>query len=279
MKKVLMQRRFLLGYSDVYNDNGSAPVHILTNIPQLAAIELISHLLHLYNVRQKDDLRFQSNRLFEWMMKTTEESKRQLLLFIQRQQNLINGQSFVLIDRRPCLDLIQYILVYANPHENSSLDANHYTILLKCLLYFNEVENKIQKKLFNWEEGQGLSKFIDYILVTQFRNIGFERFKEFQIEFLKAFYFFEFCQYNEKYSAHLTVFLNSLGLSSYKSYLWKIFDLLHKLLEAEQPTPIMYVNDKNVSDFCLQLSITCSIEKNNLDYQMMRSYPLFQVQQ
>ncbi len=78
--------------------------------------------------------------------------------FVQQENNLIIDSSFKLIDRRPCLDLIQHILVHCAA-DDRPLSQSDYTVLFKCLLHFNSMENKAQEQLFNWTGDGSIEKF------------------------------------------------------------------------------------------------------------------------
>lgn len=57
MRNVEIKNLFLLSYSSLYKDCDIDPGTALIDIPQTTALEFISYLLHLYNVRKRDDTR------------------------------------------------------------------------------------------------------------------------------------------------------------------------------------------------------------------------------
>ncbi len=140
MKNVQIEKEFLLGYNNIYQSGDIEISVVLKFLPQIAAAEFISYILHLFNVRKRNDSRFQSHHLMRWMMKLDSSDKNKVADFIQQEQKLIFGPSFKLIDRRPCLDLIQHILIHCCPIDRS-LNQSDYTALFKCLLHFNSLEN------------------------------------------------------------------------------------------------------------------------------------------
>lgn len=279
MEKVAIQKQILLSYKDIYEEDKFDLFALLKNIPRTPGVEFISYLLHLYNVRKKDNSRFQSNHLIQWMMQMKGKDQQNILNFIIKNEKLINDPYFKLLDRRPCLDLIQHILVYSNAEDSTVLNADNYTSLFKCLLHFNEIEVRVQEKIFNWDGIGSINQFADYILTVDVRNIEHERFKNYILQFLKVYYFFVFCESHEKYSLHLNFFLESLGLASYKSYLWKLLSPYLKLMVSEEPTPKMYVDNEPKSlNFYKRLTINEKIVSIDEDYKPLRQYPLFETE-
>lgn len=275
MENVQIEKIFLLGFLDIYEDNDIDPAKLLKALPQTAALEFISYLLHLYNVRKRSDFKFQSHHLMQWMMQLESPDKKKVAGFVHRESKLIFDSSFKLIDRRPCLDLIQHILVYCTAN-NRTLNQSDYTTLFKCLLHFNSTENKAQEKLFNWTADGSVEQFANHILSVQVRNIEHERFKDYVIQLLKVYYFFVFCGSHRKYSIHLKTFLSSLGLNSYSTYLWKLIKPYLNLIVSEPPSPKMYIDDYvEALAFYDCLTINGKINAIDRDYKPLRQYPLF----
>ena len=67
MRNVQIEKIFLLCQVDLYPDVEIDPSVILQTVPQKHALEFISYLLHLHNVRKRDDHDFQSTHLMQWM--------------------------------------------------------------------------------------------------------------------------------------------------------------------------------------------------------------------
>jgi hypothetical protein len=272
MRSVQLEKIFLLSYENVFEetiDSASA----IKALPQQAALEFISYLLHLYNVRKRQDTGFHSRHLLQWMMQLDSPAQKKLLPFLEQEKEKIFSTAFQLLSRRPCLDLIQHILVYSEDNDQP-LNHEHYTILFKCLLCFNSQENKAQERLFHWTDGNG--QFLEQIMQVQVRNIEHERFKDYILQFLKIYYFFEFCETHEKYVGYLKDFLTSLQLRSYRIYLWKLISPFLRLMVSEVPTPKMHIDEGGgVMDFYERLTINGKINAVDKDYRPLRQYPLF----
>ena len=276
MKNVQIEKQFLLSQPDIYPDVEIDPCILLSTVPRTHALEFISYLLHLYNVRIRTDHEFHSRHLMQWMMQMENTDKIRVSNFIQLNQKLVFDNSFKVISRRPFLHLIQYILVHSRPG-NEPLHSIHYSVLFKCLLYFNSAENKLQEQLFNWEVSGNTEQFADLIMVAQVRNIEHERFKDYVIQFLKVYYFFVFLESHTKYAGYLKTFLAHLSLTSYTEYLWKLMSPFLRLLTSETPTPKMHIDDTDQAlHFYRQLIINEKIITTDKDYKPLRQYPLFE---
>ncbi len=274
MEKVEIEKKILLSFDAIYGSGVVNPKILLKDVPRTAAIEFISYVLHLYNVRKKDDHNFHSHHLIQWMMQMDEQEN--VIQFLEKEKTLISSTFFSLIDRRPCLDLIQYILIHSDAVSKHRLNKSHYTVLFKCLLYFNSLEIEAQKMLFEAHENCRVDELANHILTVQVKNIEHERFKDFKLQFLKVYYFFSFCESHEKYLNHLNTFLSSQGLTSYRGYLWNLMSPYLKMMVNEPPTPKMHIaGDSTALRFYKQFAINDEILIPEKDYKPLRQFPLY----
>ena len=276
MRNVQIEKQFLLSQPDLYPDVEMNPSKLLSTVPQTHALEFISYLLHLYNVRKRDDGDFQSRHLIQWMMQMDNADKARISNFIQLNQQLVFDPSFKVINRRPSLNLIQHILIHCPPG-SELLNSVHYSALFKCILYFNLLENQVQEQLLNWDGIGDTEQFANIIIVAQVRNIEHERFKDYVIQFLKVYYFFVFLESHSKYAGYLKMFLAHRGLTSYTGYLWNLMNPFLRLLTNDTPTPKMHIDDAGKAlHFYQQLAINGKITSTDKDYKPLRQYPLFE---
>ncbi len=276
MKNVQIEKHYLISCGDIYSCDDIEPSIILKDIPKGQSVEFISYLLHLFNIRKKDDHLFQLNHLRRWANQMDNDDKEKVETFILRESELVHSKSFKLIDRRPSLNLIQHLIVYSQNSDGNALNKAQYTVLFKCLLHFNTTENEVQKELFNWNDNGDIEEFANHILTVQVRNIDHVRYKNYAIQFLKVVYFFQFCQVHEKYSAHLSFFIASLGLGSYSEYLWKLIDLYLKVITSELDTPKFQIHDLVENEhFFDRLSINDNEITIDKDYKPIRTFPLY----
>ena len=179
MKNVQIEKHYLISCGDIYTCDDIEPSIILKDIPKGQSVEFISYLLHLFNIRKKDDHLFQLNHLRGWANQMENDDKEKVENFILQKPELVHSKYFKLIDRRPCLNLIQHLIVYSQNNDGSPLNKAQYTVLFKCLLHFNTTENKVQKDLFNWNDNGDIEEFANHILTVQVRNIDHVRYKNY----------------------------------------------------------------------------------------------------
>ncbi|MBC9909840.1 hypothetical protein [Chitinophaga varians] len=273
MDKVKFERQYLLVYKDVFDDAVDV-VELVRHLPLEAAVQFIAHVLHLFNVRKRDDTEFQSRSLFSWILKMKNAAQWQVLQFVMENNELILAPSFKFIDRRPCLNLIQYLLVHADAQSVRNLDSEDYSVMLKLLLWFNAEELHHQVDAFEWDGTGTTEKYADLIMFAHIRDIENRNFKNYAIQVIKIHYFFEFCSTHSDYGTLLDKFLTALNLPSYEHYLWHLISPILKMMTTVPPSPSMELRDKPVFDFFRRLSINGYAAIDN-DYKQIRSYPLF----
>jgi hypothetical protein len=276
MEKGKLERQVLLGYHSVYKE----PLDLkstLLGLPKNQAVEFIAYLLHLFNVRKRSDKMFQSNHLMQWMMKMGGSTQQGLLEFVTNNCSVVFDSWFKVLDRRPCLDLIQHMLVYADPDCRRELSKDDFGTLFRLLLTFNSTSIADQETIFNWDDTGSFQKFADEILKVQLRNIENEKSKDYVLQFLKVYYFFKYCETNDEYSSYLNLFLGSLSVPSYKSYLWMLLSPYLNLQVSDEPTPIMHFEgDEQFLSFYSRMAINgkATIDR---DYKSLRTFPLFRL--
>ncbi|MES2808056.1 MAG: hypothetical protein V4619_05505 [Bacteroidota bacterium] len=273
MDNVKFQREILITYDSVFDSKFEIGQAFKT-IPKTPAVEFIAYLLHLFNLRKRNDLRFQSGKLYEWMMRLESTDQRDLLAFIQNNNAVVNSAAFKLLERRSCLNLIQYLLVNADAASDRTLDRKDYSLLFKALLHFNSEEVEFQSKVFAWDDNGSFDDFVDWILQVQIRNVENERFKEYDIQFLKIYYFFKYCEGNQGFTPLLQSYLADLGLSSYKSYLWRLIAPYLSVMTAEPPSPKMFFDTTPNGLHFLNRMIINGHATLDSDFKQLRSYPL-----
>jgi hypothetical protein len=213
----------------------------------------------------------------QWMMNMGGSTQKGLLEFVTNNSSVVFDPGFKLLDRRPCLDLIQHLLVYADADSHRKLSKDDFGTLFRLLLTFNSNSIVDQETIFNWDDTGSFQQFADEILKLQLRNIENEKFKDYVLQFLKVYYFFKFCENNDEYDGYLKLFLESLSLPSYKSYLWMLLSPYLNLQISEEPTPIMHFEgDEQFLSFYSRMAINGNVTIDR-DYRSLRALPLFKL--
>ena len=279
MKNVKIELQYLISYDTLYPDQESIDVvKSLSEVPRAAAIEHVSQMLHLFNVRHKLDTKFHIDQLILWVMKTSQHDKNLFGRFVESRPEVINQHNFLFVDRLACIELIQTILVHTVPID-LELNDRDYSNLFKCLLHFNSLTNLNESKLFNWKQSDGnIDEFICMILPMQFRELEISTARNYKLQLLKVYYFFSFAEKDVKYSQLLSTFLKALNITKYPSYIWRIFSVYFSLMNAKEATCKMIISgDDNYLNFFKRMSISGNdvSTKMNQDYVSIRQSPIF----
>jgi len=276
MEQVVLKKQYMLSCEAIYlEDECVDPLLLLKGIPLNAALEQIaSLLLRLTNIH-KDDKKFHSSNLLAWMMKMNAIDQVKVLQFVTTNPTF-NHPDFVLTDRRVCLRLLQIILKVGNSTERE-LSKSDWGILFKSLLICNAIEIKKQKGIFDWDNTGSIEDFINKILPVKMRNLEIDRRKDYKVQLLKAFYFFEFCQSDQEYKPYSESFLKFYDLQSYNQYIWNVLYPFLLMMTNNEITCKIQIDENNASviNFFNQFIIN---EKNvtiDEDYLLLRQFPIF----
>jgi len=275
MKEVELKKELMLGHDTLWSSEEPVDIkQLLIDIPMLPAIEQIAYLLHRLISRKKEPFDFHAQELTMWMMQLTGDTQRRTLEFVTG-QDVFNMQGFTLTNRRVCLSLMQELLKCSSV-AGDTLTKEQQGKLFKALLYFNSKYLKTQEKLFNWDGSGDENFFLNIVLPTKINNLGISKLRDYQVQLMKAFYFFEFCSTDAEYQPYLDVFLQFYKLTSYKEYLNNILHLNLKIMTGEEQTCKFVVNPeiKGIIDFLDQFAINGK-EINTEDFKTLREYPIF----
>jgi hypothetical protein len=278
MKKAVVQKQYLISYNSIYGDNELPDLkELVRGISLVPAIETISFLLFRLCTRTRQEVDFHAQTLSQCMMQLPENDKRLVFDFIQKHY-IFGNRNILFIDKTGCLNLIQLLL------ENSDRNCDLFTIddqskLFKAILLCNQLTISKQEDFFNLNISSSGEECQDLILPIKIRELEIKRNKDYKVQILKIYYFFEFCLSNSTYTQYLEYFLHTYNLTSYQQYLWQIFDPYQTILLDKEPSPKLEINSDNkaVIDFFNMLTINNRPFETNQDYQILRNYPIYQL--
>ena len=270
----------MLSYENIFAvEKDFNPLLSLSTVSLGNAIEQIAYLLLRLTNIHKDEKDFHYSNLISWMMKMNGVNQSKILQFITINKNLVFSSDFILTDRRACLRLMQWNLKAGNA-SNDELSKSDWETLLKSLLSCNMIEIKKQEAIFNWDLTKNTESFLHEILPVKIRNLEIDKRKDYKIQLMKIYYFFEFWQSDFKYKHYIDNFLKFYGLKKYNQYIWNIFNpFLLMMTNNEMTCKIQFDETSTHSiNFFNQLIINDkrkSINENDDDYLLLRQYPIF----
>ncbi|NHA03307.1 hypothetical protein G7092_05860 [Mucilaginibacter sp. HC2] len=276
MKDVEFRRQFMIAYHDVFGSpNDIDPTALAADLPKRAALETIAYLLlRVTNIKESDS-EFHRSNLSGWMMQLEETEKKLVFEFINT-EDIFNTTDFIFTDRRACLRLMQYILI-GGRNDDNELTKQDWGTLLKSLLYCNHLELLRQKQVFYWDGKGGTAGYLNRILPFKISSIELERRKNYQIQLMKVYYFFKFCERDTEYQTYLETFLKSKGLAHYGQYLLSVIEPYLTMMTHQEISCIMQVEpgNKNTIDFFDSFLINGEKIDSSNDFLGMREFPLF----
>lgn len=277
MEQVVVKKQFMLSFDAVYIEEDYVnPLLLLKDIPLTEALEQIAYLLLRLTNTHKDDEKFHSSNLIAWMMKMSGADQLKTLQFVTTYKNMVFNSDFILTDIRPCLDLMQMILKVNNP-SNNELSKSDWGILFKSLLNCNATEIKKQKDMFDWNNTGSIEDFVNTILPVKMRNLEMDRRKDYKVQLMKVFYFFEFSQLDKEYKPYAESFLKFYNLETYGQYILNVLRPLLLMMTSDEITCKIQIDENSTAaiNFFNQFIINDKNVTIDEDYLLLRQYPIF----
>jgi len=144
-------------------------------------------------------------------------------------------------------------------------------------LLCNNIELIRQKHIFYWDENGGNEAYLERILPLKISSLEFEHRKNYQLQFIKVYNFFQFCESDSEYSGYLKEFLKRKDLSDYNSYLLSIIDPYLVMITNSETSSILGVDHDNkyAINFFNAFLINDQCVEANEDYLQLREFPLY----
>jgi hypothetical protein len=262
-------------YSDIYNDFDTVSIpELISDIPTQNSLIIIAHFTAMIHT-QEDNSEYQKNIVIKWSGRFSNETRNRINQSIQKISSQKDAD-FNLINNISSLLLIECILENHNDLALlHNLTPEQEEKLFKAYLYLSAKWNN--------EQANGAKKYKDEVdsmlLVMMLPFSELAEFKDFNIQFLKAVYFFKFCEDNPIFKEFLKVFLESKGLETWNEYLFNLLTVYITLLQVD--------NVKSVLDFSTESSAVFeSLEhfcvdvnsfKASPDFLGLRQFPIYKI--
>jgi hypothetical protein len=225
-----------IAYDDIYSDYAAVDVkQLVSTISTQKALILVCHYTGQMHTQEKNPM-FQLKAVSDWTRRFDINTKRKIQAVINK-FTVRQHSNFNFINNVSSLYLIEFLLENRNELVDDHLSPQQEEDLFKAYLYFSAKWTKEQEKGIKdkglSEENMGLLMLLPYTEL-------FES-KDFRIQFLKAVYFFKFCEGSELFNGYLNAFLRHRGLKTWNEYLFNIVSVYVTLLQRD--------NVKTVLDF------------------------------
>lgn len=263
-----------IAYNDIYDDYEAVNVKdLLQDIPTKMALTLVCHYTGQIHTQEKEP-QFQLHAIGDWCRRFDQKT----IAKIQQVINKFSGSqtsNFNFINNVSSLHLIEAILENRNDLPvQKDLTPQQEENLFKAYIYFSEKWTK--------EQELGALKYEDvsaaYVVLTMMLPYSelFE-FKDFRMQFLKAVYFFKYCEENALFSGYLNAFLEARGIKTWKEYLFNLLSVYVTLLQPDSLKTVLRF-DHNSMDVFNSLETFCvnvDTFKSSLDFLTLRETPIY----
>lgn len=263
-----------VAYDDIYDDVDTVNVvDIIKDIPTKMALSLICHYTAQIHTKE-DSLAFQIKSVRDWCSRFDIKTKQRITKVIT-DFNSKKDSKFNFINNVSSLLLIECLLENHNDLPViEGLTPLQEENLFKAYIYFSAKWTK--------EQEAGAKKYsatskANTALVMMLPYTEILDFKDFRLQFLKAVYFFKFCESNEHFKEYLEVFLKARGVKSWNEYLINLVSVYIFLLQKDSVKSVLIFDEKSKNVF-QSLENLC-IDINNFtaskDFLTIRPKPIY----
>ncbi|MDH7462164.1 hypothetical protein QEG73_12775 [Chitinophagaceae bacterium 26-R-25] len=263
-----------IAYDDIYSDYATVDIKdLLKDIPTKMALTLVCHYTGQIHTQEKNP-KFQLTAISDWFRRFDKQTIQKIQSVIDK-FNAKQESNFNFINNVTSLYLIESLLKNKNDlPETKDLNPQQEENLFKAYLYYSAKWTK--------EQEAGAIKYKDVsiaymglVMLLPYSEI-FE-FKDFRMQFLKAVYFFKFCESNELFNGYLKAFLAARGLKNWNDYLFNLVSAYVTLLQKDSLKTVLEFT-KESKDVFTSLEAFCVNTdgfKPVLDFLTLRETPLY----
>lgn len=267
-----------ISYKDLFDDYDVVSVQqLIQDIPTKNSLQILGYFMAQLHSRERE-MNLQLKLLQLWVGRFPYEIHNKLSAFINRTQTKNSQYSF--LDNASLLILVENILVNNNNlNILADLTPDQELKLFKAYLYCTQEWIDKQYPNFKISKIKKEEDVIAVLLPSQIPYQEVQDLKDFRIQFIKAIYFFKFCENHDEFKKYLAIFLSEYNLNSWHEYLRNLLTLyIRKFEELKTPSVINISNDfPAVINFLKDLSVNPIEYSPKIDFLNLRDKPVFQI--
>lgn len=268
-----------IGYKDIFDDFDTTGFDTLVaDIPTKNSLQIIGYFMaQLHTVERESELQVEFLKM--WMGRLPNSVHNNVISFIKKiENNPKNEYSF--LDNVSLLILTERILERDNnlvqlENLTPAQELNLFKAYLLCSQYW------IDKQLpgFNIPRVKNEIDLIKLLLPTQLSYQEVRELKDFRLQFIKAIYFFKFCESNQHFKKYLEIFLKEYDLESWQKYLVNLVSLYIRKFEKLETPSVINIENKfpEIISFLEELSVSTNNYKPSDDFLKVRERPIYQI--
>lgn len=268
-----------IGYKDIFDDYEEVDINeLLRIIPTNNSLEIIGYFLAQLHTIERDPT-MQIEFLKMWLGRLPEEVHQRIYDFIGRITNKPNAE-YNFLNNISGLILIEKIIENANelplaPDLTPAQELNLFKAYLHCS------QEWIDKQLpgFNKSSIKSEEDLIRVLLPTQLPFQEILEFKDFRLQFIKAIYFFKFCESDSQFRDYLNIFLKEYKLATWQKYLVNLLSLYVRKFERLRTPSVTNVSEDypDAIAFLNELIIDPINYQMSHDFLSLREKPVYRI--
>lgn len=267
-----------VGYKDLFDDYESVNLkELIKDLPTKNSLQILGYFMAQLHSNERDKY-LQLELLKMWLVRLPDTIKVQVDDFIKGVKTKNSKYSF--FDNVSILILVEKILTNENNLDIvNDLTSEQELQLFKAYLICCQEWIDKQRPNFNIKEIKCELDLIKILLPSQIPYQEIQELKDFRIQFIKAIYFFKFCERNPDFKEYLKIFLKEYNLSSWHDYLKNILSLYVRKFEELKTPSVINVPDEflEVISFLNDLSINMDKYEEKIDFLNLREKPIYKI--
>lgn len=275
----MIRHQVSITYKEIFDDYDTVDIKaLLRDVPSANALEIIAHCSAQIHTRERDDSR-QVALLQLWAGRLPAETRTRLNSFMAEIRAKSNAH-VNFINHVSNLLLCEHVIENHNTLPAvSNLTPGQELSLFKAYLWCSQ----------QWTDEQIASnqtaitneiELAQFLIRLQFPYQELMEFKDFRVQFIKATFFFRFCEQNPVFKAYLDIFCREHSVPSWREYLVHVLSIyVRKFEELRTPSRLEVGHEHEaVQDFLRFLSIDVNDFKLSKDFLGLREKPIYEIE-
>ncbi|NOS90298.1 MAG: hypothetical protein HOP30_00095 [Cyclobacteriaceae bacterium] len=268
-----------IAYSNIFDDYDKIEIKtLLNNIPSKSALEVVGHFSAQIHSKERDSRR-QIEFLKIWLARLPNSVHKRINELILKLAKESNVRINFINNITNCL-LSEHILANHNSLDRvSNLTPEQELDLFKAYLWCSQQWTDKLKSKENRERST-LDQRAAFLIRMQFPYQELVEFKDFRMQFIKATFFFKFCESNEVFAEYLKIFYSEHKVNSWEEYLTFLLNIYIRKFEELKTSSITKINDdhKLVQEFVRQYCVDVADFKMSDDFLSLREKPVYEIE-
>ena len=267
-----------VGYKDLFDDYTSVSVEeLIKDISTKNSLQILGYFMaQLHSREREQNLQLEFFKM--WSGRFPYAIHQKMMSFIASANSKNSQYSF--LDNTSLLLLVEKILEHHNDLETANeLTTDQEFRLFKAYLLCCQVWIDKQRPNFEIRKIEKEEDVIAILLPSQLPYQEVQELKDFRIQFIKAIYFFKFCENHDEFKDYLQIFLKEYSLPSWHKYLQNLLTLyVRKFEELKTPSVITIPNDyPDIINFLSDLSVEPKNYVPKTDFLGLREKPIYRI--